>query len=94
MFKTLSICFGSISAMEIANLTANGFNLASILFQVIIFLLTVRKLYLDIKLHKFKSLDDTIQKQEKKHPFITAVYNLLKRNKNEPPNDQNTLYNG
>lgn len=79
--RTIFISVGSITTMQLVELSANTFTLLTVFLQLIIFLLTAYKLWKDIKYHRLKSLEAVEAKVEKKHPFIVNLLKLINKTK-------------
>jgi large-conductance mechanosensitive channel len=74
--------FLSIGIIELGNLFTNFSNLLTciiIVFQIAIAILTVIKLWKDIKLHKFKTLNQTEKEIKKKYQFLNNLTEILKK---------------
>jgi len=72
--------FLSIGVIEFGSLITNMSNLLNafiFLLQLSIGVLTIVKLWHEIKKKKFKSLENTEKTIEKKHPFISAILKYL-----------------
>jgi hypothetical protein len=88
LFKTthriLLYPFVSLGAIEAGNLihTLNEITaLVIFIVQSLIGVLTIIKIYKDIKTHKYKSISDEAKKVKKKYPFISALIEFMKRKK-------------
>jgi len=79
--KSYILSISSISAMQIVEMSTNTFTIFTVILQLIIFLITVRKLYLDIKHNKYKSLESEENKVKKEYPFLTALKELFNKTK-------------
>lgn len=88
MFKSLfSYTYGFISIIfiELGNLIntfSNIFDFIIVIIQIIIAFLTIKKLYFDVKNHKYKSIAKTEKELKNKRPFLFTLYEHLKRIKN------------
>lgn len=74
--------FLSLGVIEFGTLINNASNLLTILvfiLQGVIGLLTIVKLWKDIKSKRFKSVDETENEVKKKHPFILALFTYLQK---------------
>lgn len=73
--------FITLSILEVQNLIhifSELLNFTIILFQIVIAVLTVYKLYKDLKYHKYKSIEKTQNDVEKKNPIYFYILNFLK----------------
>ncbi len=74
--------FFSIGIIELGNLFTNFSNLLTciiIILQIIIAMLTIVKLWKDVRTKKYKNLERTEKDLKKKKPFIFALIELIKK---------------
>jgi hypothetical protein len=72
--------FVSIAAIQAGDYLHTANEVINILIfglQILIAVLTIIKIIKDIKHHKYKSVDDEIKKEEKRHPIIAAIFKYL-----------------
>jgi len=76
--------FLSLGVIEIGNLIdrVNGcITLFIFLLQGVIAVLTIMRLYKDVKFHKYKNLEKTEKETAKRYPFIFALFEYFKKKK-------------
>jgi len=85
LFRQLYIKFYpfiSIIAIEIGKVIENFNTIISVIIlilQIVIGVLTILKIYVEIKHHVFKSIKETEKNVNSRYPFLTALYKFLKR---------------
>lgn len=73
----ISLAF--IEVGQFISTCSNLLNFSIFLLQALIGLLTIIKLYKDVKGKRFVSTEKTQQSVEKKHPFIFGLFKIFKK---------------
>jgi len=74
--------FISLGFIEIGSFISKAtdlMNFGIFMLQALVGILTIVKLYKDVKAHKFVSTEKTQKSVEKKHPFLFGILKIFKK---------------